>query len=78
MPGRNETFTHDEERKSNAEYESVYAEDPNVVLALDDPRRKGDSHAQLLSAIRMAIQLVILSDRIISQTVIDQGQMRCR
>ena len=61
------TGTHDEDRKHDAEKEGVGANDEGRVLALDDPGREGDAGAELLLAVRVAVQLVVAAADVVGE-----------
>ena len=48
---------------------AVRAKNPNVVTGLNDPRRDSNTHRNLLTAIRVAIELPVLADVLVGQTV---------
>lgn len=59
--------TYDDNRKSAHEHEAVECEDPDGVLALDNPLRDGDADAEFLLAVGMTVLLQVLADGLISQ-----------
>lgn len=53
-----------------AKDDGIRSKDPDVILRFDDPSREGDAHAHLLSTIRMSIELKVLANRIVSESLV--------
>lgn len=57
-------------REQNTEDDAIDTQDPYIVLALDDPSWQSNAHAHLLPSIWVAVQLEILSNSVISQSLV--------
>lgn len=60
--------TYDDSRKCASKDDAVCAKYPNIVAAFDDPWGDGDAHGNLLTAIRVTVQLPVFADGLIRQS----------
>lgn len=58
-------------RQDAANENCVHSQDPDIVVAGDNPRRERDSHGEFLTAIRIAVFFEIFADYWVSETKID-------
>ena len=62
-------MTHDEPGEETSEHETVHAEDPTAVLALNHPLRDRNNLLPLLRSIRVPVREPVLPSHIVRQSV---------
>lgn len=70
-----EAWTYNDPRDSNTEDETVGTQDPNVVLALDDPLRDSDLVFTLLRSIRVTVFCQVLPRDFVRQCLVRPGEL---